>query len=157
MPRNLSAVLKSALHAPETAEVVLSLLTISHPSISPPIRVVNNLTAVTSRGNSFVAFPFELALPDELEDRLARVSLSIDNVDRQIVNAVRTITSPPTVLLELVLPSAPDTVEADFTFTLRDVEWNESTVTGQLYYRNLLTRAFPAGRFTPARFPSIFG
>ena len=35
--------------------------------LEAPIRVVNNIEAVTSNGNEFVALPFDIELPDEGE------------------------------------------------------------------------------------------
>src|SRR5512134_883732 len=124
MPRTLSAAAKAAIHAAQTAQVFLMLLTISHPSIVA-LRLVNDMQDITSRGNLYQRFPFALTLPDESDDRLATVQLSVDNVDRQIVQAVRTIQSPATATLEVILASAPDVVEAGpFDFTLRSVEYD---------------------------------
>ena len=44
-----AATARAALHAPETDEVFLVLLTIDHTDMAAPIRVCNNTVDVTSR------------------------------------------------------------------------------------------------------------
>ncbi len=61
----LSDALKQAAFLQDTDEVFLALLTIAHADISPSIRVVNNTENITSNGNLFTAFPFDIQLPDE--------------------------------------------------------------------------------------------
>lgn len=158
MPRTLSSTARRALFAQETGEVFLLLLTISHPSLAQPIRVVNNSEDVTSGGWVYQRFPFELALPPETEDAPPTVQLRIANADRQIVQAVRSLSGAAmTVDLSVVLASSPDTVEAGpYRFTLRDVSYNAAIVEGTLRFEDVLNEPFPADSFTPARFPGMF-
>ena len=119
--------------------------------------MVNNTKDVVSRGNTFVAFPFELELPDNTREAPPRARLTIDNVSREIAQAIRLITSAPTVLMELIRSSDTETVEVSFpVFHLRDVRWNMLTVSGELVIEDLMNEPFPAGQFTPAHFPGIF-
>ena len=157
MARSLSTAARRAILAQETDEVFLILLTIDHADLDEPIRVCSDSRNLISRGEEYLAFPFSVSLPGEHDDQLSRVQLTIDNVDRRIVEAVRTITSAPTVALEVVLASDPDTVEAGpFDFTLRDVAYDALTVQGELSYEDLLNEAYPEGTFSPADFPGIF-
>ena len=106
MSRPVSLTFKQAVNAQETSEAFLILITIDHPDLSQPIRVTSDAVDTTSRSNLFVAFPFELTLPADSEDRPPRASLRIDNVDRQIVQAIRDITSAPSVLMEIGTPAS---------------------------------------------------
>lgn len=153
----VSAAFKREVYDPETAQAFLVLLTIDHADISPPIRVVNDTKDITSRGDSFIAFPFDIDLPDSTRDSLPRARLSIDNVGQEIAEAIRTITSPATVLIEVIRASDPDTVEIAFpVFKLRDVKWDILQVSGDLVVEDLTTEPFPVGHFTPAEFPGLF-
>jgi hypothetical protein len=157
MPRTVSAVARAALNAPQTDQVFLALLTIAHANLPTPIRVVNDMVNLTSRGDEYIAYPFNIDLPGESEDELPRVRLTIDNVDRQLVEAVRTLTTPPTITLEVVLASSPDTVEAGpFPFTLRSAEYDAFVVTGDLAFEDVLNEGFPAHSFTPNAFTGLF-
>jgi hypothetical protein len=153
----VSTAFKTSAFAADTADVWLVLLTISHASISPSVRVVNNTEAITSNGNEFIAFPFDLALPDSREDAPPRARLTIDNVSREIAQAIRSITSPPTVTIEIIRASAPDTIEASFPdFKLRNVTWDVGKVSGDLTVEDFTSEPYPAGIFSPASFPGLF-
>ncbi|MBU0598807.1 DUF1833 domain-containing protein [Patescibacteria group bacterium] len=157
MSRNLSLTARQAIFAQETAEVFLLLLTIDHDDLDAAIRVVNNAENITSNSLEYQAFPFEMNLPDDTEDALSQVTLTICNVDRQIVQAVRSISSPPTVTLNVILASDPDTVEAGpFEFTMKSADYDALTVTGSLAAEDILNEPFPADRYTPNLFPGLF-
>jgi len=157
MSRPLSNPAKQGVFAQETEQVFLPLVTITHPDLAEPIRVVRNTEDIVSRGQEFVALGFDLTLPDDSEDSVPAMKLEIDNVDRRIVEAIRTITSPAQVTTEVVLASQPDTVEAAFEgYTLRDTEYDALRVTGTLALEDVLNEPFPSGTFTPNLFPGMF-
>jgi hypothetical protein len=158
MSRALSTLAKQAVFAQETGEVFLLLLTISHASLSTPIRVVADMQDVVSRGDTFTALPFGFVLPAEREDQIPRCRLWIDNVDREIVTAIRNATgSAPTLLAEIVLRAQPDTVEASFDgYTLRDADYDVVQVSGDLSLEDPLNEPYPADSFTPNLFPAVF-
>lgn len=157
MSRALSTAAKSAVFAQETGEAFLILLTIDHADLGSPVRVVNNQTDITSRGDLYVGFPFEVTLPDEDPDGMAMVQLKIDNVDRQIVDSIRSVSSPPTVTLEVVMGSTPDTVEGGpFEMQLRNASYDAFVVTGSLSFEPVLSEPFPGGSFIPSEFPGLF-
>lgn len=158
MSRTLSSLAKQAIHAQETGEVFLLLLTLSHASLAQPIRVANNLENVTSNGNTFTAFPFTIVLPQEQEDQPPRMRLVIDNVDRTIVTALRNLTSPPTIQLDVVLASQPNTLEASFPgFSLRQAQYDQLVVEGELTLEEIVLEPFPEGSFDPQNFAGIYG
>lgn len=149
--------MQQSAFAPETDEVYLVLLTIDEASLSSPIRVVNNNEDITSNGNLFTAFPFKAELPNSKEGSATTAKLIIDNTSREIAEAIRTITSTATVLIQVIRAADPDTIEKTFApFDLRNVKWNASEVSGDLFTENLDSEPFPAGEFTPAGFPAIF-
>ncbi len=158
MSRAISHLAGRAARAQETGEVFLLLLTITHASLAVPIRVVNNTVNITSLGETFVAFPFQIQLPDEHEDSPPRMRLVIDNVDRTIVQSLRPLTSPPTVQLDVCLASQPNTIEASFPgFQLQSVGYDAFAVEGDLSLDDIVTEPFPEGSFTPQYFPGLFG
>jgi len=153
----LSLAARRAVNAQETDEVFLLLLALDHDDLAEPIRVVNNTEDVTSRGNAYVAYPFEIALPDEDPESVARVTLRIDNVDREIVKSLRAIQAPLSVALEVVMASSPDTVEAGpFNMTLVAAEYDALTVTGELAFEDVLNESFPGHSYIPSEYPGLF-
>ncbi len=157
MSRSVSLGAQYALNASETAEVFLVLLTLAHPDLSVPIRVTSDSVITVSRGNSFVPFPFDLVLPDDQEHSAPRARLVIDNVDRQIVQAVRNLGSSPTALIEIVRANTPDTIEAQFVdFKLTNVSYDAQRVEGTLTVEDFTAEPFPAATFSPSLFPALF-
>lgn len=157
MSRLLSGSAQQALYAAETEEAFLILLTIAHDDLAEPLRVTSDAVATTSRGDVFVPYPFALTLPDDLDDRAARARIVIDNIDRQIVLAVRSLTSSPTILIEIVRAAAPDTVEAQFVdFRLTDVSYDAYRVEGVLTIEDFTAEPYPAAIFSPSQFPGLF-
>ncbi|MBT6048968.1 MAG: DUF1833 family protein [Candidatus Scalindua sp.] len=147
---------KQQAFLPETSEVYLVLLTISQADVTT-LRVVNNNEDVTSNGNVFTGFPFEIQLPDQREDSPPNAQLTIDNTSREIAQAIRNMTSPATILIEVIRAADPDTIEKTYAvFTLRNVEWDATRVTGDLILEDVEREPFPAGQFSPAEFPGLF-
>ena len=166
MPQSVSTALRTAVNADSTDEVFLLLLRIDDPSLSEPIRVVNNLTPITSNGEKYVGHPFEVALPDEDPDQAARVQLRIDNVGEvedpdtgetvSVAKVLRAVEGQPTVELEVVLASDPHTVEAGpFAMTLVQTEVDALVISGDLAFEDVLNEPFP-GLFTPVTHPGLF-
>jgi len=140
----------------ETSQVYLVLLTISQADVTT-LRVVNNNEAITSNGNLFTAFPFDIHLPDMKENSPPRAQLTIDNTSREIAQAIRNMTSPATILIEVIRAADPDTIEKTYSvFTMRNVEWNASRVTADLLLEDIEVEPFPVGEFNPAQFGGLF-
>lgn len=156
--RSLSTAAKASIFARATDEVWLILLKIEHADLATDIQVVNNYEdVVTVADGTYVAYPFTITLPQETDERPPDVTLTIDNVDRQIVEAIRSIDTAPTVTIQVVMASDPDTVEAGpFTMTLEDVQYDAFQVTGRLGFEKILDEPFPADRFMPNTYPALF-
>jgi len=163
--RSLSATARQAAFAQETDTVWVLLCTISHLALDEPIRVANDLVPATatgervliSRGESFVCYPFAVDLPADDGDSVSRVTIVIDNVDREIIRKLRSIQGPCQVALEVVLSSTPDLVEAGpFVMTLVAADYDALTISGELAFEDILTLPFPGDSYSPADYPGLF-
>lgn len=153
----LSDALKQAAFLQDTDEVFLALLTIAHDDISPSIRVVNNTENITSNGNVFTAFPFDIQLPDAREQGVPRARLTIDNVSREIAQSIRAITTAATITIEIIRAADPDTIELTWAaMTLKNVKWDMFKMTGDLLFEAIEVEPFPAGQMSPANAPGLF-
>lgn len=153
--RALSLVATASLVEEATDEVWLVLIEITHADMAQTIRVVNNTEAIVSNSQTFVGLPFAIEFPDEGE-RPGEARISIDNVNRQIVEAVRSISTPPNVKLQVILASQPDTIEFELDgLKLRDVTYDAAQVQGYLRFEDLVTEPV-AALITPERFPGLF-
>lgn len=144
--------------AQETGEVFLYLLDLAHPLIST-MRFVNNPVDIVSNGQTYQAFAFDLTIPDDREDEITRIQLAIDNVDRRIVEAVRSIDTPAVFTLRVIRAAEPDVaVAGPYACTLRNVTYTALTVSGDLWpYENITNEPFPQHVFDPSRFRALFG
>lgn len=166
MSRTVSSSMKEAVFGQRTPEAFLILLTIDHDDLAEPIRItpdpfevlpILGIRGVVSNGVEYSALPFEFILPGDSPDSPPISTIRMDNISREIVNAIRSITSPPTATISIVLSSDPDVVEITLTdFTLNNIRADVYTVEGELSTEQLDAEPLPSGRFTPGLFPGLF-
>ena len=152
----ISVLGKKAMMGLAQEEVPVWLLTLEHDSIAEPIRVCSNSSDITSLGLEYVSFPFEIAyVPDD--EKPARVTLRIANLDGRIQTALEAISTPVEATLQMVLASSPDTIEADVVnLQLRAVEADVIEMTGSLEHRQYGREPFPRQSATPITTPGLF-
>lgn len=164
--RSVSNSLKAAVNAPETDEVFILLLTLTHPDLEEPIRVCDNgmgtlpvsgVWGTASRGDEFVQIPMDFMLPGEGENQSPFSRIRIDNVSREVTKAVRSITSAPAVKAEVVIASDPDVVEISLDgFNLLSVTYDQFYVEGTMSVEQFEDEPFPGDRYMPSSTPGIF-
>lgn len=157
MSRTLSSGAVRALTAHETEEVFLTLLTIQHIDLDSPIRIVANNQDIVSRGDSYLALGFEITLPQDDGETIPQVQLSIDNVDREITETIRSLTSSPSITLEVIMASSPDAVElVIYDMMLDSVTYDDTTITGSLVVEDILNQSFPSSVIDPQQYKGLF-
>ena len=140
-----------------TDEVFLWLLTIEHAASSTVFRLVNNLDPITSRGNEYMAFPFQFVLPEDDGETLPTIQISVDNVSLELIEIIRTYGTGISITSEIILASAPDTVEyAIEDLTLVDATYDKQSLTLTAQIQDLLNQRFPADDFLPRTFSGMF-
>lgn len=169
MSRTLSSSMLRAIYAEETGDYPILLITITHPSLAAPLRISSDPTQRTvvtdeevvygtvSRAETFVFVPFSISLPNDSAEETPQTSITIDNVGREMVPTIRSLTSAPEITLEMVMASTPDVVEAVFPgFALSSVTYDAMSISGTLSVTEFTTEPCPAGTFNPAEFPGMF-
>ncbi len=165
--RSLSLNFRRALFAQESGEIPIFLLTITHPSLTTPIRLsTDNTTRIStdplvygtvSRGNTFLYAGVGVQLPDEQDRAAPAAKLIIENITRELVPTARSIASPASCMIEVVLASALDTVELVFPgLDMSNLQYDQATLQFDLTMDALVTERFPSGTFGPANFPGLF-
>lgn len=158
MSRVISSAARAAINAPQTSEVFLIILEINHADLPSPIRVVNNNEAIISNGDTYLATAFTFDIPAQEDGTISNSRLSIDNVDRAIVQAIRSISSPPDISVSVILASDPDTIEAGpWEFKLRNTTYNRQSVSGELVYDSHMRDNCGTIKYTTLNFPGMFG
>lgn len=155
--RDTSTAARAALYAPQTAQAFLHLVTVEHDDLVTPIRLVDNLTDIVSGGDTYTAFPIRVVLPPDVPGELPQLDLVVDAVDQTIIAAIRSIATPPTITIEVIMASTPDVIECGpFVFDATSVEYNAAELRFRLEVERILTEPYPAGLFTPGHFPMLF-
>lgn len=154
---DLSPAALQAMLSAETDEMFLACVTFTHADMIQPIRVVNDKQDLVRNAGTFQAFAFDIDLPGEGGTGAREVQIKIDNVDRQIVQALRSLAGPPQVTLEVVLASSPNTLESGpHNFRLKSAHYDALVVTGSLGFESdLLNQPYPAATFTPTNSPGL--
>lgn len=154
--RTMSTSAVQALMAQETDAVFLILLTIEHETLATPIRVVNNNVNIVSRGNTYQAFAFDITLPND-DEGLPVAKLTMDNIGLELIETIRTIKSNPTVTIEIILANSPDTVElAIYDMTLKSVQFNAYTVSGDLIVEDILNQPLHGSMIDSSQYRGLF-
>lgn len=160
MSRAISAPILTSMMAQESPDGYVILLTFTHPTLMDPIRVASSQLDFRSNNETYLACPFQVDAPADSAEAPPQVQLSIQNVDRRIVQAVRSI--PPgagemAVTMAVVTERFPDTVEfGPFHFTMKSATYNRLVVTGELSFENILSEPASWARFTPNDHPGMF-
>jgi Concanavalin A-like lectin/glucanases superfamily/Domain of unknown function (DUF1833) len=101
MTRNVTSAFRRTAESSFSDEVDLCFLTISHPTLSEPIRVVWDTKDFVYDGNTFTGFPFDLEILSD-DEQPPQARLVIQNVDPRIGDTIRALTSPPRLKIELL-------------------------------------------------------
>ena len=157
MTRALSSSSLKALYSQTSEEVFLVLLTFEHEDLESPIYITSETVETQSRGHTYLPFPFDLVLPDEVENRSPRARLTVENVSQEILKVVKALKTPAHITMEVIRAGDSDTVEAVFpAFKLTNVKYNALTLQGDLTIEDFTAEPYPATVFTPSAFPALF-
>lgn len=159
MARKMSTAALAAVGAQQTSEVFLFLLDISLTidGIPEHYYFVNNTQQIIRNGTTYLPLAFRITLPAE-GDEITAATITIDAVDRQIIEVMRKAEDIPEVSFSLILASTPDAdAEAGpFNFQLKKVSYNSMSLQAELSTGNHLDGAFPRVIKTPYYFPALF-
>ncbi len=148
---------KAAVLKEETGEVFLVLAKINHPDMEEPLYFVNNTENITSDGAIYSACAFKYTPPSFSSEESRPAKITIDNVDRRLMEIIRPINTPFTMTFSVVLASQPDIIEeGPHSFILRNITSNVHQVSGDLYDLYLTDRQIPAHTYNPFDFPGLF-
>ena len=173
----LSQAIKEAYAAAPSDVVILHTLELRHPAFIDDdgnvtaIRVVRDHADLTARLElgapldggvmvPFVALAFDLSLPTIDTAPVPEITVTLDNVSREIVwhldAAVATqdkieITYRPYLSTDLEGPQ----MDPPITLVLTEVEANALQITGRARMLDIGNKAFPAEIYTAKRFPGL--
>ena len=172
MARTLSLDLLNAMYAEESDEVIICLLSVTHPSwgtnnyyisSNATDRLSDNplVYKTTSNGRDYIWAPFQIHLPDDVDEQAPSVQFMVENIDRSIIARIRNLNirqGRAKLGIQLVKASAPNYVEIDYPdFDIVNASFNMNVVTFTAQIDALTKEPYPAQSFDPSGFPAIHG
>jgi len=161
----VSDVLRREIHAQESGDTLVALVTIDHATLSEPVRVCSSTAqdlpvagrkGIVSNGVEYIHYPFEMEPPSDEGGQPLRATLTIDNVDRLLVEEIGNLTSPPTVTIQAVLESQPDVVEVNFeNLEILQAKWDVLRVRGDLVQTTIENEMYAGPKMTASDFPAL--
>jgi hypothetical protein len=163
----LSTFGRQTAYASATKEIWFYLVTIEHPDLPATLRFVARRKDedVVSNGETYKAFPFEIAFPDSQPDQPPKSRVRIDAIgnpddpDNDVISIVRGIKrGKPVISLQTVLQSNPDVVEASAPgMLLASVDFDRLTIEGDLTYEDTLNEPYPGNSYNAVEWPGVRG
>lgn len=154
--RPLSAPAVRELFKQHSGAAWMELLTVEAPD-GHIERLCNNTVSITSRGNTFLGFPFSLALPADLAEQEAMVEGNFSNIDERFVEMVRTFESDIKVKLEVISHLQPDVLEVGpYDLVIDSGSYGITDMSVMLTSDDGLNEQYPGDTKTPQNFPQLF-
>ncbi len=121
------------------------------------LHVVNNLEDVTSNGQVFTAFPFEVTLPPDDGGTPQSLKVTTVNASRDLIEIIRGTLEPPTVRLDLITSNNPNLIHKTIDFMqVGGVEYDALTVGFDLVSSSAFARKTQQHVYNQAEFPGLF-
>lgn len=156
MSRQLSNQLLTQIFSQNSNDPFLVLFTLTHDDFGV-IRLVNNRTDITSRGNVYTAFGASIGLPTDDGETVREVTMELDNVSLELIQALREVTTPIDVQIEMILASIPDSVQMSLEeLQISTISYNKQTISARLMMDGFLSTSIPSENYDPSNFPGIF-
>lgn len=156
MSNQFTTQLLNEFYGAQSGDPLLSLFTLTHASFGT-LRFVNNSVDIISRGETYTSLPIRVTLPADDNEKAKEVQVQFGNVELELIDEFRTVTTPIDVKLELILASAPDTVEYELDeLRLRSINISPRTIVARLIMDDFLNTAVTSERYSPTNFPGIF-
>jgi len=156
MANQLSPELVYQLLSQESNDPFLTLITLTHDSFST-IRLVNNTKDVVSRTNTFTAFPFKIRFPVDDGETVREFSINFDNISLDLVDEIRSVTSPISIVIELILASMPDDVQiTQDNLEIQTIQMNKQSISAKIIVDDFLNVEMTGEKYEPSNFPGLF-
>lgn len=174
---SLSAAIKDVYASAPSDEVVLHTLELRHPAFvnaqnkPTAVRVVRDHADLTARLEAkapvnagqmvtFVGMGFELELPPVDTAPVPEISVTLDNVSREIVKHLDAAAESPEKIEATYRPYLASDLEGPqmdppISLVLTEVKADIFSVTGRARILDVGNKAFPSDTYTTKRFPGL--
>ena len=155
MPRPLTPTQARAILAQETAEVFLPCLKIE---AGDTFRIVNNTEAIVRADGEYQPYPFNPQFPDDDDEQGSGVTITVDNIERDVSRMLRDYQGVPKATLELITADEPDSPvlgPCEFSILAADVDVMQVSLTLG-HEEDFLNQRVPAQTYNPSNSQGLF-
>lgn len=138
---------------------VVLLVEITHSSFSAPFRLANDTKAWTSRGVTYVGYPFRFTLPDCGEGESPKMVLEMDNTGGDILRELESIREPGEEVwcsIIMIDRSMPDIHTMKLSLPISVVAVDSSSIMAKPSMDSILNRSAVTLRYDKRTAPGIF-
>lgn len=155
LSNELSNEVKAEMFAQESTDPFLTLVTLSNATFT--LRLVNNSRDILSNGSNFTALPMKIRLPMDDGESAREFVIEFDNISLELIESLRTVTDEISVTIQLVLASAPDTIQIEHSdLIMRTITYDARKISAKIILDNFLSAEITSERYTPTNFPGLF-
>lgn len=153
--RQLTPTQARAILAQETAEVFLPCLKIE---AGDTFRIVNNTESIVRADGEYQPYPFNPQFPDDDDEQGSGVTITVDNIDRDVSRMLRDYQGVPKATLELITADEPDSPvlgPCEFSILAADVDVMQVSLTLG-HEEDFLNQRVPAQTYNPSNSQGLF-
>lgn len=107
-------------------------------------------------GQTYLAFPFTMTLPQDIEGQTSTAQLTVDNCSRYLIDEIRLQEEPLTVKMQVVQASTMEVVASYVDYSVRDVRFSVTSLSMVLTLENYMQEPFPKDIMSQYLFPGLF-
>ena len=157
MRGTLSPQMLTAMHTESSGEVVLPLIKLTQDGWESAICLVPNWEPITHQGDEYQPLAFQIGMPDEEAEGVPVMNWVADNIDRRLVEALRTVSGVVQARIVWVLASSPDHVEVGpLDVEMRAAQYDARQISGTLEVEPILDTPFGHKIMNPKNTPALF-
>lgn len=99
----------------------------------------------------------KITLPPDDGESNRNTQITFDNVSLELIEELRSVTTPMDVTIEAVLGTDPDTVELEFgEIKMSDIRYDQQTIRASLILDDFLSTELTGEKYTPQNYPGLF-
>lgn len=132
------------------------LIKIYHDEMTEPLYLTDNNEDLTYQGITYKHAYFKINLPEVAKDSMGNASIEMGCVDQQIVEAIRSVRTPPNIkFVAQYYENGEYSSLAGYDMIMSNVKWDSKKLTADLALDLVLNYEFPSGSFTPFNCPGV--
>jgi len=148
------------LFAQHSSSSMFPLVTFYDDDNTVYARVTNNNETIVHYGTEYVSFPFTLKLPSDTEEEVPQLKMTVSNVERSLVDLLRSVVDAPNVTIEVVRVTLQGDVTTELgplDFSLVGSNMSAESVSLTIGYTNDILNSNATGEiFNPGTAPALF-